>query len=490
MGYTQSHRTLAGPEEPVQIVKTFRDKKLPLDTVIYLGTGYAPLGWNIKNGTIDFNPKSFDNPPQNIKNLHDQNVKVILHVNQAPKGMHGASVKEKSEAKIHISNYWAWHVPVFNLGVDGWWPDDGDELPVEARLARHRCYFEGPLQVRPNERPWSLHRNGYAGVQRYGGWIWSGDPQSKWETLKAHVPVGVNTSMSLTPFWSSDTGGFVMAKEYTGELYVRWFQFSTFNPLMRSHGRTWKLHTPWGWNLGGPQPLGESPPTSFADAKEFQNAEVEPICKQYLEMRYKLLPYNYTLMRQTVDTGMPAIRAMWLHYPDDPEAVKLGDQFLWGRDMLVAPVVEKGAKERSVYLPAGDWYDCWTAEKQAGKRWIKRPVDLKTMPLYVRAGAIIPYDPIRQFTSQPVTEPTTIRVYRGADGQFVLYDDDGKSLDYLKGQGVWTKFSWDDAKNQLVIEPDARTTGTPQERVFDVEVMPERKLQRVTFNGKRLEVRF
>ena len=237
-GYVQSHRTLAGPQEPVEIVKKFRAKNLPLDTVIYLGTGYCPAGWNVDNGTLDFNPKTFDDPPKNIKALHDVNVRVILHVNKAPKGMFGLSIKDQSKEKNHISNYWNWHLPVFNLGVDGWWPDDGDELPVEARMARHRCYYEGPLQVRPNERPWSLHRNGYAGTQRYGGWIWTGDPQSKWETLKVHVPVGINSSLSLSPFWSSDTGGFVTTKEYTGELYVRWFQLSTFNAQMRSHGAT------------------------------------------------------------------------------------------------------------------------------------------------------------------------------------------------------------------------------------------------------------
>ena len=220
------------------------------------------------------------------------------------------------------------------------------------------------------------------------------------------------------------------------------------------------------------------------------NAEVEPICKKYLELRYQLLPYNYTLMRETHDTGMPAMRALWLHYPSDPEAVKLGEEFLWGRDLLVAPVVEKAAKERSLYLPQGDWYDWWTGEKQSGKRWIKRSVDLATIPVYARAGAIIPLDPVRQFTDQPATEPTTLRIYPGADGQYILYDDDGKTLDYLKNNASWIKITWNDASRTLVIEPDARAGGLPsQSCAFNVLLANSPKSQRVTYSGKRLEIK-
>jgi alpha-glucosidase/alpha-D-xyloside xylohydrolase len=158
------------------------------------------------------------------------------------------------------------------------------------------------------------------------------------------------------------------------------------------------------------------------------------------------------------------MRALWLHYPDDPEAVRLGSQYLWGRDLLVAPVVEKGAKSRRLYLPAGAWHDWWTGEKFTGPRWIERPVDLATLPLYVRAGAIIPLDPVRQFTSQPVTEPTRLRVHPGADGTFTLYDDDGQSLGYRDGSDaktVWLQCRWDDAMRQFTLEPDPRMKKWP-----------------------------
>ncbi|HEX3358740.1 MAG TPA: TIM-barrel domain-containing protein [Tepidisphaeraceae bacterium] len=492
MGYFQSHRSLADSTEPIAVASTFREKKLPCDALIYLGSGYTngQTGWNLGHGSLEFNPKTFDKPGEMLNTLHDLNFKVILHKNAAPVGLFGASMAEESDSPLHIKNYWATHRPDVALGVDGWWPDDGDELPVEARLARLRCYYEGPLLDHPNERPWSLNRNGYAGAARYGAWIWSGDVQSRWATLAAHVPVGLNFSLSASPFWGTDTGGFVPTSELTGELYVRWFQFSVFNPLFRSHGRTWHLRLPWGWNTGDPGPI-ESP--FKPDPAELHNAEVEPICRKYLELRYQLLPYNYTLIRQACDTGLPPMRALWLHYPDDEIAMKLGDEYLWGRDLLVAPVVEKGEQSRHLYLPAGQWYDWWTGEKLSGARWIDRTVDLATIPLYVRAGGIIPIDPVRQFTAQIVDEPTVIRVYPGANGVFTLYDDDGHSEGYKDGTDarmIFVRFEWDNNARRLSILPDERMKHWPGGgRVFKIQVVGgEAKSTDVEFKGERVDV--
>lgn len=505
-GYFQSHRTLAGPDEPLQIARTFRERKLPCDAVIYLGTGYCTNGWNTGHGSLDFNTNAF--VPDNIQALHDLNFKLVLHINRAPRNLLGSfddPLSRPSDTlspsdgerdgvrgrRVHIRDYWARHHDIFALGVDGWWPDDGDELPLEARLTRHRCYYEGPLLDRPNVRPWSLHRTGYAGSQRYGGWIWSGDVDGKWETLAAHVSIGLNHGLSLTPFWGSDTGGFYPTPELTGELYARWFQFSAFCPSFRSHGRTWKLRLPWGWNTGefGPK---EHPERQHPDASELHNAAVEPICKKYLELRYQLLPYNYTFAREAVDTGLPMMRALWLHYPNDAEAVELGNEYLWGRDLLVAPVVEKGAASRRIYLPEGNWFDWWTGEKHSGKQWIERPVDLATLPLYARAGAIIPLDPVRQFTSQSVSEPTTLRIHPGANGDFTLYDDDGQSLAYRDASdpnATWIRFHWDDAKRRLTIEPDKRMKKWSGAREFAVEIVGSKnEPKRVAFQGKRVVV--
>ena len=490
LGYFQSHRTLAGPEEPLQIARTFREKKLPCDALIYLGTGYCTNGWNTGHGSLAFNTNAFVS--ENIAALHALNFRVVFHVNRAPRNLFGTSLEENSDSPSHLRNYWARHQTLFALGVDGWWPDDGDELPLESRLSRHRCYYLGSLQDRPNVRPWSLHRTGYAGSQRYGGWIWSGDIDGKWETLAAHVSIGLNHGLSLTPFWGSDTGGFYPTRELTGELYARWFQFSAFCPSFRSHGRTWKLRLPWGWNTGELGPI-EHPPNQNLNPSELHNTEIEPLCRKYLDLRYRLLPYNYTLAREACDTGLPMMRALWLHYPDDAQAVRLGDEYLWGRDLLVAPVVARGVKSRRLYLPAGTWFDWWTGEKLSGPRWIDRPVDLATLPLYVRAGAIVPLDPVRQFTAQAVTEPTILRVHPGANGAFSLYDDDGQSLGYRDSSDpktVWIRCRWDNAARRLTLEPDERMKQWAGGlRVFAVELSGDRApTRRIEFRGERVSV--
>ena len=183
-----------------------------------------------------------------------------------------------------------------------------------------------------------------------------------WKTLAAQVKVGLNSSLSLSPFWGTDIGGFFPSAngEYTGELYARWFEFAAFCPSFRSHGRNWWLHRPWGWNTGETGPVESRP---LPNPRELHNAEVEPICQKYLNLRYQLMPYTYTITREARDTGLPLMRALWLEYPRDAEAAKLGDEFLWGRDLLVAPVTEKGATSRRIYLPPGDWFDWWSGEK-------------------------------------------------------------------------------------------------------------------------------
>ena len=241
LGYMQSHRTLAGRNEVLEIAETFRRKKLPCDALIYLGTGYTPSGWNTGHGSLDFNPRVFDKPAEIIGKLHWQHLKVILHVNHAPRTLHGEIPAAAGEAAgpDQIATYWARHErPFQQLGVDGWWPDDGDELPIDARLARHRAYYHGSLAARAGQRPFSLHRTGYAGMQRYGGWVWSGDIFTLWDTLAAHVPIGINFSLSASPFWGSDTGGFTPTRELTGELYaplVSAFVVHSFVPIARAN---------------------------------------------------------------------------------------------------------------------------------------------------------------------------------------------------------------------------------------------------------------
>jgi alpha-glucosidase (family GH31 glycosyl hydrolase) len=184
------------------------------------------------------------------------------------------------------------------------------------------------------------------------------------------------------------------------------------------------------------------------------------------------------------------MRAMWLHYPKDTIATAIGNQYLWGKDMLIAPVFEKGATARKLYLPDGYWYDWWTNELIKGGKFISRPVDLSIMPIYVRAGGIIPIDPVRQFTGEVVTEPTTIRIYRGADGEFELYNDDGISLKYLQGKATITRFIWNEKRSRLTIEPvsDNYAADIPSGRSFIIELAGKKKTEMVTYKGQRIIV--
>jgi alpha-glucosidase (family GH31 glycosyl hydrolase) len=507
-GYQQSHRTLAGPDEIKWVARTLREKKLPCDALIYLGTDFTPSGWNTHNGEFTWHPKNFPEPKKMIDELHDQNFKVVLHtviegrkltgtINDACTAAplpSGRTPDGKWPDNRQVACYWPVHKTLYDAGIDGWWPDQGDGLDATSRLARIRMYYEGSQQLRPNQRVYALHRNGHAGMQRYAGYLWSGDVYSTWETLKVHVPIAVNTGLTGIPWWGTDIGGFVPTKEYTGELHVRWFQFGAFCPLFRAHGRTWHLRLPWGWNTGQ---LGHNEISNYTggaanpDLSELRNAEVEPICKKYLELRYRLMPYLYSAVRETHETGLPVMRALWLHYPDDATAVLRGDEYLWGRDMLVAPVVEKGATTRNVYLPKGDWYDFWTEEKLAGGREISKPVDLATTPLYVRAGAILPLDPIKQYTAEKVDGPLTLTVYPGADGAFTLYEDDGATFNYRRGEWTKIQFTWNNTRRTLSLRlvPGSKLSPS-QRREIEVRLAPEKTVRKLVFEGRPIEIKF
>jgi len=508
-GYMQSHRTLAGPDEITEIARTFRDKKLPCDALIYLGTEFTPSGWNTRNGEFEWKKENFPDPKAFVDGMHARHFKIVLHIVIEGRRMNGA-VSEfcASEAPVPsgragdgtwpedrpVACYWPYHKPLYDIGVDGMWPDQGDGLDEASRLARIRMYWEGPQLYRPNERPFALHRNGAPGMQRYGAFLWSGDVYSTWDTLKTHVPVAVNTGLSGIPFWGTDIGGFVPTAEYTGELHVRWLQFGAFCPCFRAHGRDWHLRLPWGWNTGelGPAELrGYTGGAADPDPSELHNARVEPIVKKYLELRYRMLPYIYTIARETMDTGLPMMRALWLHHPDDPVAIARGDQFLWGRDILVSPVVEKGASSRRLYLPRGTWFDFWTSERIEGGRDIDRAVDLETMPLHIRAGAIIPLGPIKQYVDEPVDGPLSVTVYPGANGAFTLYEDDGRTFNYRDGDWMRMAMTWNDAARTLTfaLVPGSRMR-TPLRRLIEVRLAGSGPARQVTFAGRPIEVRW
>lgn len=501
-GYMQSSRTLAGPEEILGVARTFRARKLPCDALIYLGTEFAPSGWNTRNGEFTWHPGNFPEPKRMLDEIHAQHLRVIVHVVLEGRTLTGTvddpctadplpsgrTSDDRWPPDRQVACYWPVHKGVMDAGVDGWWPDQGDGLDGPSRLNRHRMYWEGTQRYRPNERPFALHRNASPGIQRFGGFIWSGDPRSRWETLATHVPVAINTGLSGFPYWGSDIGGFNPTPEYTAELHTRWFQFGAFCPSFRAHGRNWHLKLPWGWadGDGGPFEAG----AWRADPADLQRPEIEGILRRYLELRYRLLPYLYTAVRETHETGLPVMRALWLHYPDDPAAVARGDEYLWGRDMLVAPVVEKGATTRRVYLPRGTWYDFWTEERVQGGREIERPVDLATMPLYVRAGAVLPIGPVRQYADEPSTEPLMLIVHPGADGTSMLYDDDGISFNHRRGEWMRIELRWDERRRRLGMRLARGSRMVPPgPRRFAVRLAGSSSTTPVVFDGSAVDIK-
>ena len=234
LGYQQSHRTLGSPDEILAEARTFREKKLPCDAMIYLGTGFCPNGWNTDNGEFTWNTKAFPDPKAAIQQLHDQDFQVVLHIVVEgrrysgivrdlctdPSQPAGRTPDGHWPDDRQVSCYWPAHKPLLDLGIDGWWPDQGDGFDAPSRLARNRMYFEGQQMYRPNQRVYALHRNGYAGMQRYASFLWSGDVRSTWETLKMHIPVAVNTGLSGIPYWGTDIGGFIPTREYTRRIVL------------------------------------------------------------------------------------------------------------------------------------------------------------------------------------------------------------------------------------------------------------------------------
>ncbi|HUF68885.1 MAG TPA: TIM-barrel domain-containing protein [Longimicrobiales bacterium] len=505
-GYQQSHRTLAGPEEVLQVAEAFREKRLPCDTLIYLGTGFTPAGWNTQNGEFRWNPVTFPDPDAVLEQLRALNYRVVLHVVLEGRRLSGAvddpcpnppAPGETGSGRTwpeeqQVSCYWPIHDDIIEQGIDGFWPDQGDGLDAESRMNRIRMYWDGMRAARPDERMFALHRNGQAGMARYAPFLWSGDVYTTWETLRTHVSVAINTGLSGIPYWGTDIGGFVPTPEYTGELHVRWFQFGAFCPLFRAHGRTWHLRLPWGWNtgqLGHDELSNYRGGAGYSDPSELNNPDVEPACRKYLELRYRLMPYLYTAVRETHDRGLPIMRSLWLHYPDDELAAARGDEYLWGRDILVAPVVEPGVQRRRLYLPRGLWYDFWTEEPVHGGREIAREVDLETTPLYVRAGAVIPMGPVKQYTAEPVDEPVTLVVHPGADGESFMYEDDGHTFGYQRGEWMRIVMQWTDAERRLALRlDDGSGRRGPLPRTFRVRVAGETAVSDVTFDGNPTEI--
>jgi alpha-glucosidase/alpha-D-xyloside xylohydrolase len=227
------------------------------------------------------------------------------------------------------------------------------------------------------------------------------------------------------------------------------------------------------------------------DSSQLHNPDVERICRKYLELRYRLLPYLYSAVRECSLTGMPVMRALWLHFPDDPTAVARDDEYMWGRNVLVAPVVEKDATIRRVYLPGGAWHDFWSGELIEGGREISRPVDLETLPLYVRGGSILPLGPVKQHVAEKSDQPMSVAVYPGRDTSFLLYEDDGTSFNYRKGDWMGVQMDWSESGRTLSLRlAEGSRMLPPLLRDIEISVVTGGAGRKLTFDGQPINVSF
>ena len=385
--------------------------------------------------------------------------------------------------------YWKYlNKGIFSLGMDGWWMDSSepDHLDVKPSDFDNKTYLGSFRKVRnafplmtvggvsqhqrsvsSDKRVFILTRSAFAGQQRYGANTWSGDVTASWNALHNQISAGLNFSMSAIPYWNSDIGGFFLTNfrkrlddaEYR-ELYVRWIQFGAFCPMMRSHGT--------------------DAPREIYQFGTRGNKYFDAIDK-YINLRYSLLPYIYTTSWNITAHQSSMMRALMMDFANDKQALDINDEFMFGTSLLVCPVTQamysKDTKEdfstiktKELYLPnETDWYDFWTNQLMHGGQVIKKETPLDILPLYVKAGSIIPFGPKAQYATEKKWDDLEIRVYEGTNGKFTLYEDENDNYNYEKGIYSTITFSWDDSRKELTInDRKGSFPGMLNERKFSV----------------------
>lgn len=486
-GFIQSKERYATQDEIMRVAKAYRERHLPCDYLV-VDFFYYP-----RMGDMDFIHKDWPDPAAMNAELHKMGYHTMISVwprfapgsryyntvlqhgwfdhlangqamttNGLPGNMTGANLDATNPAAAK----WFWQTINKNIvskGFDAIWTDETEpDIPPNGSylfigpgteyfnvypLFETSAVFDG-LRQQTGKRALILARAAYTGAQRNGDIFWSSDISPTWDTLQRQVPAGLNVAASGLPYWTDDVGGFwslpavhhplhpplidpTTARDNVGgdddypELYVRWFEYGVFMPVLRTHGMR-RFNTVWSYGT-----------------------QATPILEKYLRMRYALIPYIYSLAYHTYQTGAPYMRALFMDFPNDPQVSQLKDEFMFGPDLLVAPVTHQGQTSRRVYLPAGtDWYNYWTNEKLHGGQWITAQAPIDVIPLFVRAGSILPLGDAVEDMDQPqgIRE---IRVYPGADATFDLYRDDGTTYDYEKSGGKITVLHWDNASQRF-----------------------------------------
>lgn len=550
-GFWQSRERYKTQEELLDVLRRYRSIGVPVDGMIqdwqYWGSNYV---WN----AMDFLNPGFNDPKGMIREIHDKNAHLIISIWQSfgPQTHQYKELKDKgllfesistwpvtgvtdgwtrtdypSGVKVYNpysqearDTYWRYLRPMHELGLDGWWMDstepdhfsatkeDMDSPTGMGSYRKVRSLFpfmcvggvhDNQLQTDSARRVFILTRSGYAGQQRYGANVWTGDVESTWDNLRRQVPAMLNFTLTGNPNTNSDIGGF-FARAYNrpdtmaysnpryGELMTRWLQMGAFTPMMRSHG----TDAPREIYLFGE--AGQPVYDALVDA---------------VKLRYRMLPYTYSTAADVTLRNGSFMRALPMDFPDDPLTHDLSDQFMWGRALMAAPVMQalytaedpeaplpadidfKAPREHKVYLPAGtDWWDVETGTRHSGGQTLTKTVTLASNPLFARAGAIVPWGPDVQFAAEKPWTALDILVFPGADGSFTLYEDAGEGYGYQKGEFTEIPFAWSDGKRTLTIgERRGAYPGMIGERTFRV-VLPDGSSRTVTYSGRRATLKF
>ena len=540
MGFWQSRQRYTNQEELLDVVREYRKRNIPFDNIV-LDWQYWPAD---KWGDHQFDVTRFPDPDGMIRTLHDDlNARIMISV--WPKYYVGTENYEamKSKGYLYMRNvemerrdwigylstfydafnadartaFWNQiNIALYSRGIDAWWldatePDITSNLPMEERkammnptalgsadryfnaysLVQAQGVYEGQRATDPENRVFILTRSAFAGLQRYSAANWSGDIAARWHDMAAQIPCGLNMSMSGIPWWTMDIGGFSVESRYHNpspadldewrELMTRWHQYGAFVPLFRSHG--------------------EFPFREIYNTAPDNHIAYKTMV-EYNRLRYRLMPYIYSLAGQAWLNDYTIMRGLTMDFSLDTEVFDIADQYMFGPSLMVNPVTEYKARSRNVYLPSAyGWYDVRTGRHYAGGTVIEADAPYEWMPLFAREGSLIPTGPDIQYTGEKEADPLTLWVYAGADGAFELYEDEGDNYNYEDGAYTLIPLTWNEAERTLTIRKrEGEYRGMLHERTINVIMVSENRAVKLDFgrppdksvkySGEEIKVRF
>ena len=518
MGYWQSRERYNTQAELLHILAEFRRREIPIDNIVQDWFYWPVDAW----GDHDFDPERFPDPQGMVDSVHAMNAKIMISVWPKfyvttdhykafdEKGwMYRQAVKDSIRDWVYPgyvgSFYDAYSADARKLfwkqmeeklypkGFDAWWmdasePNIQDNTSMAYRkslcgptalgpstqylnaygLMNAEAIYDGQRGVDPDRRVFLLTRSGFAGIQRYSTAVWSGDIGTRWEDMKAQISAGLNFSLSGVPYWTMDIGGFCVEKRYesaqrlfdrTGrenedlkewrELNTRWYQFGAFVPLFRSHG--------------------QFPYREMFHIAPYNHPAYRSML-YYNKLRYRLMPYIYSLAGMTWLNDYTIMRALVMDFPGDAKVREISDQYMFGPALMACPVYTYGARNREVYFPGTEgWYDLYSGHFIAGNQTLHVDAPYERMPLFARAGSIVPYGPEIMYSDEKQPETITLFVYGGRDGSFMLYEDEGVNYNYEKGSYATIPFIYNDANKTLEIgKREGRFNGMLKERRFNI----------------------